>query len=340
MAIDPPVKAVSQGEQFTLDILVTPGQAIAGAQCNVSFDSSLITADLVTEGDLLSQGGAGTFFLEGTIDNMAGTITGMAAAITEAATVSDEGVFATITFTADATNGDTPITLSNVIVADASGDPVAIEVSDGSVTVEAPEVSVTIDAPDEVAAGSDFVARVNIDEVTGLDAYQFDVTYDPSVIEIIGVEGGIEGVTPGMIDSTSIRVDMWMFQPIGIPGTIRVLGNLPGVSGVTGTGYLAEIHFHVVGEIGSSSDITLSNGKLFDNMGSQIPATWLGASVNVTVQCGDANGDGVVDMGDVTKVERIILELDSPTPGADANQDGEIDMGDVTKIERIILGLD
>ena len=54
---------------------------------------------------------------------------------------------------------------------------------------------------------------------------------------------------------------------------------------------------------------------------------------------GDANGNGVIDMSDVTKVERIILELDDETPGADANQDGFIDMADVTKIERIILGV-
>jgi hypothetical protein len=55
---------------------------------------------------------------------------------------------------------------------------------------------------------------------------------------------------------------------------------------------------------------------------------------------GDANEDGVVTMGDVTKVERIILGIDSPTPGADANLDGFITMGDVTKIERIILKLE
>ena len=55
---------------------------------------------------------------------------------------------------------------------------------------------------------------------------------------------------------------------------------------------------------------------------------------------GDANLDSVVDMADVTKVERIILGLDDPTSCADANQDGEINMSDVTKIERIILGVD
>ncbi len=55
---------------------------------------------------------------------------------------------------------------------------------------------------------------------------------------------------------------------------------------------------------------------------------------------GDVNGDGVVNMADIIKCERIILGWDSPTPGADVNGDGEIDMGDVVPIERIILGLE
>ena len=42
-------------------------------------------------------------------------------------------------------------------------------------------------------------------------------------------------------------------------------------------------------------------------------------------------------MADVTKVERMIMGLDPPTPGADANGDGDINMGDVTKIELLIL---
>jgi len=117
---------------------------------------------------------------------------------------------------------------------------------------------------------------------------------------------------------------MWGFVPPGTRGTVSVLGNLPGISGLTGSGYLAEIHFHTVGEIGSSSNITPSNGKLFDNVGTEIMATWLEHSVHVTVQPGDANGDGIINMADVTKVERIILGLEPPTPGADANQDGVI----------------
>jgi len=55
---------------------------------------------------------------------------------------------------------------------------------------------------------------------------------------------------------------------------------------------------------------------------------------------GDANGDGVVDILDVTKTERIIATLDAETPGADANEDGFVNALDITKIERIIALLD
>jgi hypothetical protein len=48
----------------------------------------------------------------------------------------------------------------------------------------------------------------------------------------------------------------------------------------------------------------------------------------------------VINVLDMAKVARIILELDDPTPGADANQDGIINVLDLTKIARIILGLD
>ena len=64
-------------------------------------------------------------------------------------------------------------------------------------------------------------------------------------------------------------------------------------------------------------------------------------SQTVNTHCyGDANEDNVIDMKDITKAERIILQLDSNMPYADANNDGSVDMKDVTKIERIILQID
>ena len=55
---------------------------------------------------------------------------------------------------------------------------------------------------------------------------------------------------------------------------------------------------------------------------------------------GDATEDGVVDVRDLTKVERIIALLDAETRGADATQDGVVDARDITKVERIIALLD
>jgi len=133
------------------------------------------------------------------------------------------------------------------------------------------EVTVSIDSPAEVGEGADFIARVDISEVTNIDACNYDVTYDPAVLEVTNVSDGV-------IDGTTIPVDMW---GVIAPGTIRVIQNVPGLSGVSGSGYLAEIHFHVVGEYDNTSDITFSNGILSDNTANEIPAIWVGDSVHV-----------------------------------------------------------
>lgn len=58
-----------------------------------------------------------------------------------------------------------------------------------------------------------------------------------------------------------------------------------------------------------------------------------------TYQPGDANEDAIIDMRDVTKVERILLGMDAPTYGADANSDGVISVTDQTYIEQIVTGM-
>jgi hypothetical protein len=64
----------------------------------------------------------------------------------------------------------------------------------------------------------------------------------------------------------------------------------------------------------------------------------LSAQLMPTFIVGDVNHDGVVDMGDVIKIERIILGFDPPTEAADVNGDGVVDIRDILQIERIMLG--
>ncbi|RZN35678.1 MAG: hypothetical protein EF813_08410 [Methanosarcinales archaeon] len=133
--ITPPSQDVYSGP-FTVNVTVNPVESITGVQFDLSFNTSLVSADSVIEGDLLSQNGASAFFSPGTIDNAAGTITSVAGAITTpGATVSSPGVFATIRMTAKSVEGTSSLDLSNVIVGDINGDPVSIMVNDGTVTI-------------------------------------------------------------------------------------------------------------------------------------------------------------------------------------------------------------
>ena len=59
----------------------------------------------------------------------------------------------------------------------------------------------------------------------------------------------------------------------------------------------------------------------------------------ITISNGDCDGDGRVNVLDITCVERTILGLKPATEGADANQDGSVNALDITTLERMILGI-
>ena len=67
VSVSPSAQTVLQGQTFIINITVNPAVPIAGAQFDLSFDPSLVRANSVTEGNLLKQGGASTYFSPGTI---------------------------------------------------------------------------------------------------------------------------------------------------------------------------------------------------------------------------------------------------------------------------------
>ena len=135
----------------------------------------------------------------------------------------------------------------------------------------ADNIQVSISAADEVAPDTDFTATVDMSQVENFDACNYDVSFDSIVLRL-------DNVTSGDIGGTVIPVDMW--SEIS-PGTVRIIQNVSGLSGVSGSGYLAVLHFHVIGSIGDSSNIELSNGVLSSNLAEEILATWIGDSVDV-----------------------------------------------------------
>jgi len=239
---------------------------------------------------------------------------------------------ATFTPAADLAYETTYTASLSTAITDNAGNPLASTYSWSFTTESEPAgpVAVSVDAPDEASPDSDFTVSIGISEVTDFDSCNYDITYDASVLRL-------DDVASGLIGSTTVPVDMYNELS---SGTYRVIQNIPGVAGVTGSGYLAVLHFHVIGAEGDSSSISISNGVLSDNQAGEITATWAGDSIDITsVVPGDGNGDGMVNALDITKVERVIVGLDADTPGSDANGDGNVNAMDITKIELIIAGL-
>ncbi len=138
MVLTPSTQTVDPGDTFTVDIVVTPDTPIAGVQFDINWNPDLLEFDGWTEGDLLSQDppGCGTFVSimgglyqdQGFIDGLAGVVLGAGCE------VSGQGIFATLTFTAEA-SGTSPLDLSDVIVGDLTGTEVPSTVTSGDVVI-------------------------------------------------------------------------------------------------------------------------------------------------------------------------------------------------------------
>ena len=429
VSVDAPAQ-VSPASDFTVNINITEVTDFDACNYDVTYDNTVLRLDSVSSGlidstaipvDVYNEIAPGTYRI---IQNVPGIMG-----------VTGSGYLTVLHFHVLGTEGDSSdITLSNGVIASSLAEEITATWVGGSVEVTVTPVEVSLDAPTEAAPASDFTVTVNIGEVTDFDACSYDVTFDTLVLRL-------DDVTAGLIGTTAIPVDV--YNEIE-PGTWRVVQNVAGTEGVTGSGYLTVLHFHVVGADGDSSAISLSNGVLSNNLAEEITATWTGDSVNIvdntapavtitpltpdptenstptftgtatdasssissveyrvddgdwtaatasdgafdslaedytfttaslgdgehtvdvratdsaanttaevdyasdsfTIQPtspGDANGDGTVDVLDITRVERAIADLDPETSGSDANQDGVVNVLDITRIERIIVGLD
>lgn len=157
-----------------------------------------------------------------------------------------------------------------------------------STPAAAANATVSVDTVTSVRQGDNFTASIRIADVIDFDAAQYDITYNPAVIRVTDV-------TNGDINGTVIPVnDTWGYVPADTQGTIRILNNVKDLAGVSGSGYLAEIHFHAVGAGTSAIDLIDLNGKciLGDINANQIlGVTWTDGSVQV-IASGSGSGGG------------------------------------------------
>lgn len=147
----------------------------------------------------------------------------------------------------------------------------------GAAAADDVDVNVSVNAPEYVS--DTFEVTIDITNVSDMDAGQFDLTFDHNIIDVIDVEDVKSKY--GDIDDTEIPIDMCLAMD---DGRIRLLFNLKGADGVSGSGHVAKILFEVVGNVGTTGAIDISEDftrRLSDTGADEIPANWFGDTVTV-----------------------------------------------------------
>ena len=94
----PTINPVNVGDTFTIDLIIEDVVNLAGGQLDIEFNSAVLSAISVNEGDLLSKEGGQTFFSGGSIDNANGKITAVSAVFLGTHDISGTGILLSVTF--------------------------------------------------------------------------------------------------------------------------------------------------------------------------------------------------------------------------------------------------
>ena len=233
---------------------------------------------------------------------------------------------------ADAPEGCTPLPFDEAQLYDEDGYDIPTTSSPGEVCIICLEkVEVSLTAPASVSFEEDIAAEVVVTQVNNLDTASFNLAFDDSVVEYQDVD-----LTGTLTEGASLVVNDTT------PGELIVVINLPGVDGVSGAGTIAKVMFTPIVAC-TSTTLVLSDVMLGDTDAEEIPSKIVVPEVTVEISSipGDADGDGDVDILDITKAERILVGLDPipPCGNPDCNEDGEFLPNDITCIEYKAAGL-
>ena len=174
-----------------------------------------------------------------------------------------------------------------------------------------------------VRVGDTFTIHINAEKVANLAGWQFDLTFDPDVLEVVEVSEG---------DFLKMSGGTTFFQQETIDNTAGEITDLTAAliseGGVTGTGTLLSVTF--LAKAGGESQIALHNFQLGSNTGEIIPAGVPKFVITVESQpTWDVNADGQVSVLDLILVAQ---HLGSDTPAnskVDVNRDGIVNILDL-----------
>jgi hypothetical protein len=181
---------VEYDEIITVSVYVEPDEPINGVSFDYCyFDPELIQANSVEEGQLFEP--YDTFFNSGTIDNINGTITNVYGLTVPASNnITDPGYFCNISFTVQQKSGTSDLILDGIVITDAVGDPVSVEVNNGEVIVldtsppQIADLTVITSDPIDTDIGWEYFTCIVTDDLI-IDFVQLNLTYPDAHTEYI-----------------------------------------------------------------------------------------------------------------------------------------------------------
>ena len=185
----------------------------------------------------------------------------------------------------------------------------------------------------QIHVGDTFSLDIRAEDVFDLAGWQFDITFDPAVLEAVDVsegdflktDGGSTFFQSGSIDNTTGKI------------TGLIAGRI-SEGGVSGSGTVLQVRFKAKSE--GETELTLQNFLFGSASKESIPAGPLEIHITVEEQLltGDVNRDGVVNILDLISVAQQLGKRLPPNSPEDINGDGIVNIFDLTLVAQGIGG--
>ena len=181
--------------------------------------------------------------------------------------------------------------------------------------------------------GDTFTFDVRAENVPDLAGWQFDLAFDPAVLEAVDVsqgdflksDGGTTFFQSGSIDNAAGKI------------TGLIAGRISN-GGASGSGSLLKVEFKARSK--GDTKVALSNFLFASATEESIPAAPLEIyfTVEERLLTGDVNRDGVVNILDLLRVARQLGQRVAADSPVDVNGDGIVNIFDLTLVAQGIAG--
>ena len=181
--------------------------------------------------------------------------------------------------------------------------------------------------------GDTFDVDIRAENVTDLAGWQFDIAFNPAILEVVDVSEG---------DFLKSDGGATFFRRGGVDNTNGVITEFSAAritsGGASGSGSVLQVRFKAKSD--GETKLALQNFLFGSVTEESIPAAPL--EIHITVEerllTGDVNRDGVVNILDLIRVAQQLGKNVPPNSSADVNGDGVVNIFDLTLVAQGIAG--